>query len=56
MSEVKWTGGVEHWTRKGDIKLFLWQKKAAAGVPPAGTLGGQARARCFVKDAGIKLE
>ena len=24
--------GQEHWTRKGDVKLFLWQK-AAAGAP-----------------------
>ena len=38
MTEVKWTGGDEHWTRKGDIKLFLWHKKAAPGVAPAGTL------------------
>jgi pimeloyl-ACP methyl ester carboxylesterase len=38
MDEVKWTGGVEHWTRKGDVKLFLWQKKAAPNVPRAGTL------------------
>jgi pimeloyl-ACP methyl ester carboxylesterase len=38
MTEVQWTGGVEHWTHKGDVKLFLWQKKAAAGVPHAGTL------------------
>jgi pimeloyl-ACP methyl ester carboxylesterase len=38
MTEVKWTGGDEHWTRKGDIKLFIWHKKAAAGVPHAGTL------------------
>jgi pimeloyl-ACP methyl ester carboxylesterase len=22
--------GIEHWTRKGDVKLFLWQKRAAA--------------------------
>jgi pimeloyl-ACP methyl ester carboxylesterase len=29
---------VEHWTRKGDIRLFLWQKKAAPNVPHAGTL------------------
>ena len=26
---VTWTGGTEHWTRKGDIKLFLWNKKAS---------------------------
>lgn len=38
MNEVKWTGGVEHWTRKGDVKLFLWRKKAASNMPPAGTV------------------
>lgn len=38
MTEVKWTGGDEHWTRKGDIRLFLWNKKAKAGVPHAGTI------------------
>jgi pimeloyl-ACP methyl ester carboxylesterase len=38
MSEVTWTGGTEHWTRKGDVKLFLWNKKAATGVPFKGTL------------------
>ncbi len=38
MTEVKWTGGTEHWTRKGDVRLFLWNKKAAAGVPHAGTI------------------
>jgi pimeloyl-ACP methyl ester carboxylesterase len=38
MSEVTWTGGTEHWTRKGDVKLFLWNKQAAAGVPFKGTL------------------
>ena len=31
-STVTWKGGTEHWTKKGDIKLFLWNKKAAAGV------------------------
>ena len=25
--------GKEHWTRKGDIKLFLWQKPSAASGP-----------------------
>jgi non-heme chloroperoxidase len=25
--------GKEHWTRKGDVKLFLWQKPSAAGKP-----------------------
>jgi pimeloyl-ACP methyl ester carboxylesterase len=38
MNEVKWTGGTEHWTRKGDIRLFLWHKKASVRVPHAGTL------------------
>ena len=38
MSNVKWTGGVEHWTQKGDIKLFLWEKKANPNVPHAGTI------------------
>jgi pimeloyl-ACP methyl ester carboxylesterase len=38
MSKVKWTGGTEHWARKGDIKLFLWNKKASPGVPRAGAL------------------
>jgi pimeloyl-ACP methyl ester carboxylesterase len=33
-----WTGGTEHWTRKGDVKLFLWNKKPAAGVPRKGTI------------------
>ncbi len=28
--------GKEHWTRKGDVKLFLWQKSAAAS--PKGTI------------------
>ena len=35
--------GREHWTRKrvdqgGDIKLFLWQKPAAAGIEKRGTI------------------
>ena len=25
--------GTEHWTRKGDVKLFLWHKPSAAGAP-----------------------
>ena len=35
---VTWTGGEEHWARKGDIRLFLWRKKASTQVPFAGTL------------------
>ncbi|GAB3495925.1 alpha/beta fold hydrolase [Curvibacter fontanus] len=38
MAHVQWTGGIEHWTRKGEIKLFLWQKPANPKVPHAGTL------------------
>ena len=42
MSAVKWAGGVEHWThrkvKEGDIKLFLWEKKASNKVPRAGTI------------------
>jgi pimeloyl-ACP methyl ester carboxylesterase len=38
MTEVKWTGGTEHWTNKDDVRLFLWNKKPAAGVPHRGTL------------------
>ena len=30
--------GREHWTRKGDVKLFLWNKKPAAGVEKRGVL------------------
>ncbi|MGZ5064021.1 MAG: alpha/beta hydrolase [Usitatibacter sp.] len=35
---VTWKGGTEHWTKKGDVKLFLWNKKPAPGVPHAGTI------------------
>ncbi len=24
--------GIEHWTKKGDVRLFLWEKKAAANA------------------------
>jgi pimeloyl-ACP methyl ester carboxylesterase len=37
-SMVIWKGGTEHWTRKGDVKLFLWNRKAAPGTKPAGTI------------------
>jgi pimeloyl-ACP methyl ester carboxylesterase len=30
--------GKEHWTRKGDVKLFLWEKKAADGQGKNGTV------------------
>ena len=35
---VTWTGGAEHWTHKGNIKLFLWHKKASPKVAHAGTI------------------
>jgi pimeloyl-ACP methyl ester carboxylesterase len=38
MTTVTWTGGVEHWTQRDDIKLFLWEKKASPTVPFAGTI------------------
>ena len=37
-STTTWKGGTEHWTKKGDVKLFLWNKKAAPGTKPAGTI------------------
>lgn len=37
-STTTWKGGTEHWTRKGDVKLFLWNKKPAAGKPRMGTI------------------
>ena len=37
-STTSWTGGTEHWTKKGDVKLFLWNRKPAAGTKPAGTI------------------
>jgi len=30
--------GEEHWTKKGDVRLFLWEKRAAKGTPKAGTI------------------
>ena len=30
--------GSEHWTKKGDIRLFLWRKGPAGGVAPRGTI------------------
>ena len=37
-STTSWTGGTEHWTKKGDIRLFLWNKKPPAGVQARGVL------------------
>jgi len=30
--------GTEHWTRKGEVKLFLWQKSPPTGAAPKGTI------------------
>lgn len=32
------TAGIQHWTRKGSVKLFLWQKPAAEGIARRGTV------------------
>jgi len=31
-------GGKEHWTRKGEVKLFLWQKPRLPNTPAKGTV------------------
>jgi len=40
MSDLRivWRGGEEHWTNKGDVRLFLWRRKPADQAPPAGTV------------------
>jgi len=30
--------GQEHWTKKGDVRLFLWEKPAATGTKKAGAI------------------
>ena len=30
--------GKEHWTKKGDVRLFLWEKRAPAPKPASGTV------------------
>jgi pimeloyl-ACP methyl ester carboxylesterase len=30
--------GSEHWTRKGDVKLFLWEKRSVVSGPANGTI------------------
>ena len=37
-STTTWKGGTEHWTKKGDIRLFLWNKKPAPGKKQLGTI------------------
>ena len=38
MAAVIWTGGVEHWIKRDDINLFMWQKKANPQKPFLGTI------------------
>ena len=38
MAQVKWTGGNEHWVKKGDVNLFMWEKKASPEVPHQGVI------------------
>ena len=38
MQQASAVAGKEHWTRKGEVKLFLWQKPAAEGVARKGTV------------------
>ncbi len=35
---ITWKGGTEHWTKKGDVKLFLWNKKPKPGTRMVGTI------------------
>lgn len=35
---VTWSGGEEHWTNKGEVRLFLWRKPARPGTTPSGTV------------------
>jgi pimeloyl-ACP methyl ester carboxylesterase len=38
MNETTNVPGVEHWTKKGDVRLFLWEKRAVAAGPARGTV------------------
>jgi pimeloyl-ACP methyl ester carboxylesterase len=37
-STTTWKNGTEHWTRRGEVKLFLWNKEPAAGTRKRGTI------------------
>jgi alpha-beta hydrolase superfamily lysophospholipase len=37
-SSISAATGREHWTRKGEVKLFLWQKPPAPGAAKQGTV------------------
>lgn len=36
--KIVWRGGEEHWTAKGEVRLFLWRRKPAEHARPAGTV------------------
>jgi len=38
MKEDATAPGMEHWTQKGDVRLFLFEKKSTAGSSPKGTV------------------
>jgi pimeloyl-ACP methyl ester carboxylesterase len=38
LSKVEWTNGTEHWTKKGDVNLFLWEKHSTRQGPAKGTI------------------
>jgi pimeloyl-ACP methyl ester carboxylesterase len=35
---IDYGNGSEHWTKKGDVPLFLWHKPPVAGAPSRGTI------------------
>jgi len=37
-ASTTWQGGTEHWTTKGGVRLFLWNKGRAAGTRDLGTI------------------
>ena len=38
MAQVQWTGGKEHWVKKDDVNLFMWEKKASPKVAYQGII------------------
>ena len=38
MTDAADVKGFEHWTKKGDVRLFLWEKRAVAEAPARGTV------------------
>jgi pimeloyl-ACP methyl ester carboxylesterase len=37
-STTTWKGGTEHWIHKGDVRLFMWNRKPAPGAAHRGTI------------------